>query len=88
MYRSAHEPKTWRSAAHPAYVNVIALVEAMWALRSAFWYPRSEIPSLVKRMLALDALRFEQARLVEQAAQAAEDGGFDFADTLIATLSQ
>jgi predicted nucleic-acid-binding protein len=76
-----------RSAEDPAYVSVIVLVETLWVLRSVFDYPRSQIPPLVEQMLAVSSLRFEQARLVERAARLAQEGDFDFPDTLIAVLN-
>jgi predicted nucleic-acid-binding protein len=76
-----------RTAAQPAYVNLIVLVETLWVLRRTFAYPGAEVCALVSRLIATEAFRIEKPRLVEQAVKAAQEGGFDLPDTLIALLN-
>jgi predicted nucleic-acid-binding protein len=73
-----------RTAADPAYVSQIVLVEALWVLRSSYGLSAADANSLVAKLAAIDTLRFEKPKLVEQALQMAEEDGFDLPDVLIA----
>jgi predicted nucleic-acid-binding protein len=76
-----------RTADDPAYVSLIVLVEALWVVQRAYGYSREGTYSLVEQMLSVDSLRFERAKVVDQAVRIAQNGGFDLPDVLIAVIN-
>ena len=70
------------SAAEPAFVSQIVVVELFWVLRRLYRYSREDIANALERFLSAGSFAFEGREAVRFALQAYRDGA-DFADALI-----
>jgi predicted nucleic-acid-binding protein len=75
---------TSRSAADPAFVSVIVLVELIWVLARHYGYGREAIHALLRKLLATAELRFEDAEFLSTLINSADGVRGDIADHLIA----
>ena len=74
------------SAAHPGFVSVVTMAEAVWVLDRAYGLTDQEIAAAVERILQVEVLRVENEQEVFAAMVALKQGRGAFADALIAEL--
>ena len=67
----------------PGFVTLVALVELVWVLDDCYETAKSEIVSIVQRILRTRQLAVEQAETVWTALRLFESSRADFADCLI-----
>jgi predicted nucleic-acid-binding protein len=65
------------------FVSVVAIVETVWVLQSAYRLGRLEVSAAIKEILEIDVLKVEDAQDVYEAIFALEERDCDFADVLI-----
>jgi predicted nucleic-acid-binding protein len=71
------------TADNPGFVSVVVLAELVWVLESCYETSRSEIASLLERMLRVKQLQFQDADAAWQALRVFREGKSDYADCLI-----
>lgn len=74
------------SAAHPGFVSVVTMAEAVWVLDRAYGLTDQEIAAAVERILQVEVLLVENEQEVFAAMVALKQGRGAFADALIAEL--
>lgn len=74
------------SAAHPGFVSVVTMAEAVWVLDRAYGLTDQEIAAAVERILQVEVLLVENEQEVFAAMVALRQGRGAFADALIAEL--
>ena len=74
------------SEEEPGFVSIVAMVETVWVLESAYRLTPHEIAGAVERMLQTDVLVVEHEQEVFTAMIALKDGQGSFADVVIAAL--
>lgn len=67
----------------PGFLALVVLCELVWVLSQGYRYSRTQVGSVVRRLLAAQDLAVEQSDLAWQALRLYEDGPADFADYLI-----
>ena len=70
------------------YVSLVALVEAVWTLRSGFDVSREELCDTVAALVATDGVNVQDADVVDRAVALSRSGGCDLADAIIAELGR
>jgi predicted nucleic-acid-binding protein len=65
------------------FVGTVVLVEAVWALRKIFKFPRAKLVHFLDIVLATDAFILENREVVEAAMLGFSTGNADFADHVI-----
>ena len=65
-------------------LNNVVLVEALWTLRRAYGFERSELQSLLEQLLSASTFCFENREVVTQATKLFQTSAADFSDCLIA----
>ena|SRR5271165_4787334 len=71
---------------NPGFISIVAMVETVWVLDSAYRFSRARIAAVVGRMLQADVLVVESEFEVFTAMIAAKEGRGSFADAIIAGL--
>jgi predicted nucleic-acid-binding protein len=74
--------------AEPGFISVVAMVETAWVLERAYGLTAGEISVAIERTLQIDVLVVEHEQEVFTALNALKQGGFSFADALIAALGR
>lgn len=67
----------------PGYVGLIVLVEVVWVSESCYEATRSEIASIVQRLLSIKQLVVQDAEIAWKALRLFESAKADFSDCLI-----
>jgi predicted nucleic-acid-binding protein len=75
------------SERNPAFIDRVALCELVWVLSYSHGYGRSEIQSIVKRLLESPEMILEDADAVAAALQTFSNKNVDFADALIGEVN-
>lgn len=65
------------------WIALVALVETVWVLRSAYKFERSAIARVVKALLQTEGVVVEDEQLAQSALTSFEAGTADFADYVI-----
>lgn len=71
-------------AADALHLSTVAMAETVWVLSQVYRFPRSDVASVVRRLLGLPNLQVECAAPARIALDALEEHGGDFNDHLIA----
>ena len=71
---------------NPGFISIVAMVETVWVLGSAYGFSGARIAAAVERMLQADVLVVESEFEVFTAMTAAKEGRGSFADAIIAGL--
>jgi predicted nucleic-acid-binding protein len=71
---------------NPGFVSIVAMVETVWVLDSAYGFSKARIAAAVERMLQADVLVVESEFEVFTAMIAVKEGRGSFADAIIARL--
>ena len=74
------------SAAHPGFVSVVTMAEAVWVLDRAYGLTDQEIAAAVERILQVEVLLVENEQQVFKAMVVLKQKRGAFADALIAEL--
>lgn len=77
-----------RSAADPAYVSTVVIVELVWLLTSRYRYPGSAVHEVLDAMFASANVLMEREELVRRTANSARRTGADIADAIVAALAE
>ncbi|MGE0120652.1 MAG: PIN domain-containing protein [Dongiaceae bacterium] len=77
-----------RSAADPAFVARIVLVELVWVLRRAYKYDHGTVGDVVERILGTSALLVEDRDAATAALAAYRTSTADYADCLLGLLNR
>ena len=77
-----------RTAADPAFIARIVLVELVWVLRKAYKYDRASVGDVIERILATNELRVEDRAAAVAALTAYRTSGADYADCLLGLLNR
>lgn len=72
----------------PGYISLVAIAELVWVMRRIYRFEPAAIASGVERLLATSSLYIQDSASVFTAAAALRRGEADFADALIAALSE
>lgn len=72
-----------RSAADPAYVCLVVLLEFVWSLKRTYRYSQAEIDRLMAALVTATDIRLEQAEIVEEAMELATARQGGFADAVV-----
>jgi predicted nucleic-acid-binding protein len=75
------------TAATPGYVNLVALAETAWALRSVYGYERADLADEIRRLLQIESIVVASEAEVFAAVTLVEDGLGEFPDALMARLN-
>ena len=75
------------SADEPGFVPLVAVVELVWVLTSAYGLDRQQVSSALDALLRSKELVLDRADLVLQAQRRFSTGGADFADALIERIA-
>jgi predicted nucleic-acid-binding protein len=75
-----------RSAADPAFLSVVAVVELVWLLSDGYDYDHGTITGVLSRLLSSVDFALERRELVIAAVALATEKKIDFADFLIAGI--
>jgi predicted nucleic-acid-binding protein len=76
-----------RTAADPAFISLVTLVEAVWTLSSRrYGYDRAALLYVVGDLAGLDEVRFQEHAAVVAAVALSRQTGCDFPDALVAEL--
>lgn len=73
---------------NPGFITVVSIIELIWVLQTCFELSRAQLGDLLDRILQASNLKLEQAPLVAAAIKLYRTGNCDFADCLIAKISQ
>jgi len=76
------------SEADPGFIGREVMVELVWVLERAYGCSRSEVASAVEALLSASELEIEAADDVGTAVFQYRDGGFGFADLMIAAAAR
>jgi predicted nucleic-acid-binding protein len=68
----------------PGFINLIVLVETVWALRQTYGYDKTDIVNAINGLLETSELVIEDSIAVEAAVYIYQTKPVDFADALIA----
>lgn len=71
----------------PGFLTSVSLAEMYWVMRRGYKLPREVCLDMVRRLLRVEVLEFDDGEGIVQAVELAEDG-VDFADALIHTTFQ
>lgn len=71
------------SAAMPAYICLVVLVEVVWVSESCYGATRSEIATIVRRLLSVKQFVVQETEIAWQALRLFEASKADFSDCLI-----
>jgi predicted nucleic-acid-binding protein len=71
---------------NPGFISIVAMVETVWVLDSAYRFSAARIAAAVERMLQADVLVVESEFEVFTAMTAAKEGRGSFADAIIVGL--
>jgi predicted nucleic-acid-binding protein len=77
-----------RQAGVMVYINLIVLVETVWALRQIYKYPKIEILAIVQGFLNTSGIELQESELVEKAIGYYRNSNADFSDCLILVRNQ
>ena len=73
-----------RTVDDPAYLSAVALTEAIWVLNRRMAYPMRQVVSMLKDLLASDALVVEYTEELDALLSDDDTPAADFADYMIA----
>jgi predicted nucleic-acid-binding protein len=73
---------------NPGFINLIVLVETVWALRQVYGYGKEDIVNAIHGILESVELMVEDSTAVEEALKLFESNPVDFADALIAVRNR
>jgi predicted nucleic-acid-binding protein len=73
---------------NPGFVSVVAMVELVWVLRSAYRFADQRLATAVEQILQTRSLLVENEQEVFRALTTLKSGAGSFADALIGTLGQ
>lgn len=76
------------SAASPAYVSQVVLVETVWVLQSRYAADASQIGRVVETLLRTDVIQVERADVAWRALRRFRQEQGDFPDALVSELAQ
>ena len=71
------------SEAEPGYVSLVAVVELVWVLESAYDLTRRQITEALRNLLSVNVFKVDRVAVVAAALRAYADGTADVADCLI-----
>ena len=71
---------------NPGFISIVAMVETVWVLDSAYGFSGARIAAAVERMLQADALVVESEPEVFTAMTTVKEGRGSFGDALIGAL--
>lgn len=71
------------SAAHPAWVGIMVLVELAWVLTRCYGYQRPEVGAFLHQLLHTASIRVEDQAVAEKAIGLFLESTADFSDCLI-----
>jgi predicted nucleic-acid-binding protein len=69
--------------ASPGYVSLVAIVELVWVLESAFDLTRQQVTDALRKLLAVNVFKVDRVAVVASALRSYVDGTADVADCLI-----
>jgi predicted nucleic-acid-binding protein len=69
--------------ASPGYVSLIAIVELVWVLESAYGLTRQQVTSALRNLLSVNVFKVDRVAVVASALRTYAEGTADFADCLI-----
>ena len=69
--------------AAPGYVSLVAIVELVWVLESAYDLTRRQITEALRNLLSVNVFKVDRVAVVAAALRAYADGTADVADCLI-----
>lgn len=69
--------------AAPGYVSLVAIVELVWVLESAFHLTRRQIADALRNLLAVSVFKVDRVAIVASALRSYTEGTADVADCLI-----
>lgn len=69
--------------ASPGYVSLVAIVELVWVLESAFDLTRQQVTDALRKLLAVNVFKVDRVAVVASALRSYVDGTADIADCLI-----
>ena len=75
-----------RGPADPAFLSLVAVLEAVWVLRRRLKRSEEEVARMLRGLLGSDRVVVEHEQLVIRALRDTEQTGADFADAVIAHL--
>jgi predicted nucleic-acid-binding protein len=75
------------SADQPGFVPLVAVVELVWVLTSAYGLDREQVSSALDSLLRSKEIVLDRAEQVQQAQRQFKSGGADFADCLIERIA-
>jgi predicted nucleic-acid-binding protein len=73
---------------NPGFVTVVTLIELSWVLQSCFDLSRAQLADVLDKIVRASNFKVEQAQVVAAAIKLYNFGNSDFADCLIARISQ
>ncbi|HVH85286.1 MAG TPA: type II toxin-antitoxin system VapC family toxin [Terriglobales bacterium] len=74
------------SEKNPAFINIVAIVEAVWVLDRVYGFGAQEIAMVIERILQIEVFAIENEAEVFTAMTAVKAGKGSFADVVIAAL--
>ena len=69
--------------ASPGYVSLVAIVELVWVLESAFDLTRQQVTDALRKLLSVNVFKVDRVAVVASALRSYVDGTADVADCLI-----
>jgi predicted nucleic-acid-binding protein len=72
----------------PGFISLVTLAETVWVLERVYGLPALEVADLVEGLLQTESLVVQNADEVFKAVRTVQSGVGDFADALIAAISQ
>ena len=67
----------------PGYVSLVAIVELVWVLESAFNLTRQQVSDALRNLLAVSVFKIDRVAVVASALRLYAEGAADVADCLI-----
>ncbi|MDR1799390.1 MAG: hypothetical protein LBR19_05860 [Bifidobacteriaceae bacterium] len=78
-----------RSRQAPAFISLVTLIQAVWALGTPrYGFSREDILTAIGTLASLDELKLQEAEAVRAAVAAARASGCTFTQALVAELGQ
>lgn len=69
--------------ASPGYISLVAIVELVWVLESAYDLTRQQVTSALRNLLSVNVFKVDRVAMVASALRTYADGTADVADCLI-----
>lgn len=69
--------------ASPGYISLVAIVELVWVLESAYDLTRQQVTSALRNLLSVNVFKVDRVAVVASALRTYADGTADVADCLI-----